>query len=368
LSVLAALFGNTTDKSPDSEKLLHLYWNRAELKKAFAGMRKEQYRLQDRIKQQEGATARLQQKLDHLEGLLLDPEWASNIVVFYQLRGLARRCERKLAKFAEQLKQQREQKQHNGLLVRWNESRTREGRALESSIRERQEAVLALEQRLEAERQRLLSMSGFLKVFRKRSITVILDDLREQIETAQQEEFEFQQRLDEIRRRKPPENQGLDIATKRSINFMILAYAQQLFIHFDDREFAAMAKEASDKSVGSIKYGSRSDCEHILDRVFQRVEAMEKNTDFANVLQQRARLIGEKAQFRNDDDAVPVAASLTDLFEIDGEGKVTEGKARILGENYWDVAKILSRRPVGPGPLRPAFALRPGAETAGIGL
>lgn len=343
LAGLAALFRNTEEQSPDSEKLLHLYWNRAELKKEFAAMRKEQYRLKDRIKQQEGATARLQQKLDHLEGLLLDPQWAMNVVVFYQLRGLALRCERKLAKFAEQLKQQREQKQHNDLLVRWNEERTREGRVLERRIRDQQDAIVALEGELDAERKRMLTMKGFLKFFRKRSITAILDKLRGQIDEARQQELELNEKLEEIRRRKPPENQGLDIPTKRSINFMILAYAQQLFMHFNDDEFAAMAKEASDKSVGSINYGSRRDCEHLLGRVQRRIDAMEKNTDFANVLQQRARLIGEKAQFRGEGDAVPTASSVTALFEIDDQGRVTEGKANVLGENYWGVAKILSR-------------------------
>jgi hypothetical protein len=83
---LTAIFGSTDEKSQDSEKLLNLYWNRAELKKEFAGMRKLRFKLEDRIKHQEGATARLQQKLDHLEDLLLDPDWASNVVVFYQFR------------------------------------------------------------------------------------------------------------------------------------------------------------------------------------------------------------------------------------------------------------------------------------------
>ena len=73
MSSLAAIFGNSPDKSQDSEKLLDLYWNRAALKKKFAGMRKEQFRLQDKIKQQEGIAARLQQKLNHLEELLVDP-------------------------------------------------------------------------------------------------------------------------------------------------------------------------------------------------------------------------------------------------------------------------------------------------------
>ena len=67
MSSLTAIFGNSEEKSHDTEKLLQLYWNRAELKKEFAGMRKEQFRLQDRIKQQEGVAARLQQKLDHIE-------------------------------------------------------------------------------------------------------------------------------------------------------------------------------------------------------------------------------------------------------------------------------------------------------------
>ncbi len=343
MSALTALFRNSTEKSPDSDKLLHLYWNRAELKKEFAGMRKEQYRLKDLIKQQEGATARMQQKLDHLEGLLLDPKWASNVIVFYQLRGLALRCERKLEKFAEQLKQQREQKQHNSLLVRWNEERTHEARVLERKQVEQRATVTALQDKLESERDRMVAMSGFLKIFRKRSITAILDGLREQIASAEAVEAELQQKLDEIGRRKPPENQGLDIATKRSINFLILAYAQQLFIHFSDDEFASMAKEASDKSVGAINYGSRSDCDHLLARVQKRVEAMERSTDVASVLQQRAKLIGELAKFRGDDDAVPVATSVTTLFEIDGNGRITEGKANILGDNYWAIAKILSR-------------------------
>ena len=122
MSSLTAIFGSAEDKEQDSDKLLNLYWNRAELKKEFAGMRKEQFKLQDLIKQHEGATARLQQKLDYLEDLLTDSEWVHNVVVFYQLRSLAIRCESKLAKFAEQLKQQREIKQHNNLLAKWMEA------------------------------------------------------------------------------------------------------------------------------------------------------------------------------------------------------------------------------------------------------
>jgi len=343
LASLTAKFGSSAEKSQDSEKLLHLYWNRAELKKEFAGMRKEQFKLQDRIKQQEGATARLQQKLDHLEDLLIDPQWASNVVVFYQLRGLAARCQRKLERFAEQLKQQREQRQHNNILVSWNEERTNEARTVEKQILEKRESVHLLEDQLQSERHRLMAMSGFLKVFRRRTVTAILDDLAEQIVLSQEEADALLQDLEEVKNRKPPDNQGLNIPTKRSINMMILAFAQQLYLHFADDDLARLAKEAGEKSVGAINYGDQAECDQVLERINKRLEIMEKNADFAGVLQQRAKLISEKAAFRRDDDTVPVSASVATVFNVDDNNLVTESEDDILGENYWGISTILSR-------------------------
>lgn len=343
LANLAAIFGNSEAKSQDSEKLLHLYWNRAELKKEFASMRKEQYRLQDRIKQQEGATARLQQKLDHLEELLLDADWAANVLVFYQLRSLALRCQRRLAKFAEQLKQQREQRQHNAVLVKWNEERARQVRLLEQKIAEQCEHTLQLEADLQSEKDRLITMSGFMKIFKRRSVTARLDRLMQQIEDNRLVEQSLREKLEAVKNARPPENQGLDLATKRSINLLILAFAQQLYLDFEDGELAALAQEACDKSVGAIRYGGRQDCNQMLVRIQKRSEAMDETFDAADLLQQRAKRIGKKALFRNDSDAVPVAGTVTTVFDIAENGTVRESEANLLGENYWGIGKILSR-------------------------
>ena len=343
MSSLAAIFGNSGDKAQDSEKLLHLYWNRAELKKQFAGMRKEQFKLKDKIKHQEGATARLQQKLDHLEALLIDPESAGNAVVFYQLSGLALQCQRKLSKFAEQLKQQREQRQHNHLLISWNEERTREARSIELELVATREFVQRVDEQLQGERDRLMSMSGFLKIFRRRAVTATLDSFAKQIDAANQREQSLLQRLDEIKNRKPPENQGLEVATKRSINLMILSFAQQLLLLFADDDLAGMAKEASEKSVGAINYGNRTECDQLLARIRKRSEMIDRSSDFASILQQRAKLIGETALFRNDGDAVPVAGSVSTVFDIGDDGSVSKTEVNVLGENYWGIARVLSR-------------------------
>lgn len=343
MSGLTAIFGNSEDKSQDSEKLLHLYWNRAELKKEFAGMRKEQFKLQDKIKQQEGIAARLQQKLDHLEELLVDPDWVHNVIVFYQLRGLANRCHRKLAKFAEQLKQQREQKQHNRLLVSWNDERTREARELERQIAEKRAAVQQLEDQLHAERRRLMSMSGFLKIFRRRSVTAILTNLSGQIEAAREQEEGLLRAVEAIHNRKPPENEGLDVPTKRSINLMIIAYAQQLILTFADNDLAGLAKESTEKSVGAINYGIRTECELLLDRIRKRFDMLDQAADFAETLKTRSKLIADKALFRNDTDVVPVSGTVATLYKVDENGLVSQSDLNVLGENWWGISKILSR-------------------------
>src|SRR3569833_360210 len=72
----------------EDDRVLALFRNRAELKKAYGELQEEIYRLKDRIKQQEGATLRVQEMLNALELRLGISESAYPAVVFYQLRRL----------------------------------------------------------------------------------------------------------------------------------------------------------------------------------------------------------------------------------------------------------------------------------------
>ena len=343
MSNLTAIFGSSAEKSQDSEKLMDLYWNRAELKKEFAGMRKEQFRLQDKIKRQEGATARLQQKLDHIEDLLLDPQLAHNVVVYFQFRAMAMQNERKLGNFAEQLKQQREQKEHDSFLGDWNNKLAKEAGQVKLLILEKRDLVQQLEDQLQAERRRLTAMSAFVRFFRGRSLTKLLDDIAAQIEAAQQEEQLLKDEVQAIQTRQPPGCQGLDIATKRSINLMIIAFAQHLYVHFADDDLADLIKEASEKSVGAIAYGSKYECEQLLLRMQKCTEKIEQDAEFAEILQKRARLLGERAKFHEKTDAVPGSESVKALLRISDDGIVRESDVNMLTENCWGINKVLSR-------------------------
>jgi len=322
---------------------MDLYWNRAELKKEFASLRNEQYRLKNRIKQKEGSTARLQQKLDHLEELLFDAHWCHNVILFYQLRGLAQRCERKLAGFAEQLKQQREKKDQSSALVNWNEDRRRESKELRQRQLEKHCLTQELEVELESCRQELSATGLFARLFKGRRLTRMMGELSERRDMAATEERALLGELEDIEARTPPTQQGLSVAAKRSINLMILSFAQELFLRFREDGLADLVKEAGEKSVGSINYGGASECQDLLKRVNHCLERVDQGAKSAEVLQRRARMLGEIAKFSGASDAVPLAGTVSTVFDIDENGLVHKSDANLAGENYWGISKVFSR-------------------------
>ena len=124
---------------------------------------------------------------------------------------------------------------------------------------------------------------------------------------------------------------------------MILSFAQQLYIQFDDNDLAAMARESREKSVGAINYGNRDECDQLLDRILQRGKLIDRAAEFAELLQKRAKMLGAQAAFLSDTDTVPATGSVSTLYRIDSAGLVRESDLDIIGENYWNIAAVLSR-------------------------
>ena len=343
MTSLTGLFKTDAGETQENDKLVDLFRNRAELKKEFAALRNEKYQLQDRIKQQQGATARVQQKMDHLENLLLDPEWVHNVVAFYQLRRLAAHCHTRLLRFAEELKQQHEQRIHEKAVGAWTERRDEKIARLESKIGEHRLQVQSLEDQLQAKRHKLTTMGSVARLLRRKRLDEEIESTAAQFVAGQAREGELLHKLGDLQKLSPPDHEGLDVATKRTINFMILAFLQQLYLHFAADNLAAMAKEASEKSVGAVNYGTKSECDEIIERIEKRWNSLDSVAGDAGIVQQRARLIAEHAVFRHDDDVVPAAGTVATVFRIDANGVVRQEDANLLGDNYFGVAKVLSR-------------------------
>jgi hypothetical protein len=124
---------------------------------------------------------------------------------------------------------------------------------------------------------------------------------------------------------------------------MIIAFAQHLYLQFNDRNLVALTKESSEKSVGAINYGSKEDCDRLLERIVAQVDSMENASDYVDVLKRRAELITEHAAFEDGEDAVPMPGTVATVFAINSNGVVSKSDADLVGENYWGIADVLSR-------------------------
>src|ERR1700745_3889500 len=101
----------------DDHRVLALFRNRAELKKAYGDLQEETFRLKDLIKQQEGATQRVQDMLNALEGRLGAAETAYAALVFYQLRRLWQSGRELIAAFVADLARQQEERERRAHLA-----------------------------------------------------------------------------------------------------------------------------------------------------------------------------------------------------------------------------------------------------------
>ena len=226
------MFKSEPESPQDDDKLLDLFKNRAELKKEFAALRKEKFVLQDRVKHHEGATARVQQQLEHLESLLLDPEWVHNVAVFYQLRRLGAHCRARLERFAEELKQQREKRIRDKSMSTWNAERERDTARIQRRLHKLRLHQQTMENQLLAARRTLEEMSGVAKMLSGKPQAAAIAELEQALEVARAKEQRLLGELASIDEREPPAVEGLDIATKRSINLMILSFVQLLYLQY----------------------------------------------------------------------------------------------------------------------------------------
>src|ERR1700756_5518584 len=142
----------------EDHRVLALFRNRAELKKAYGDLQEETFRLKDLIKQQEGAAQRAQEMLNTLEGRLGVAETAYPALVFYQLRRLWQTGRELVAAFVADLARQQEERERRAHLAQHNRTQFARRQGAASQVRAAEDLhaqVAAQLAALEAERARL---------------------------------------------------------------------------------------------------------------------------------------------------------------------------------------------------------------------
>jgi hypothetical protein len=332
--------------SPEDERLMQLFQNRAGLKKAYADLKDEFHLLRDRLKQQEGATLRVQEQLDALGDLLGDPQTGFGALVFYQLRALWKTCHELLATFTADLTRQQEAREtakHKADMLAAQQSRIDE-----VDERLRVAAARADEQRqvLTNAQSELQRLTAFWHYFRRRRLQKSLELLRHAVVVADGAVGDLHSERSAVAGETPADFPGISLAARRNINLAIIAYAEMLCDNVEAFSLTPRTKEAVARRVNEMTFGSRADCENYMQRVQKAVTTVSNQKQITGALKQKLDRLRSTSEYRNAADTVPTADSLlaaSGAAVASRNGNAVAPAWNVLAEDYWDLYTLLLR-------------------------
>jgi hypothetical protein len=336
------------EKTPDEERrVLALFRNRAELKKAYGELQEEVYRLKDRIKQQEGATQRVQEMLGALEARLGATETAFPALAFYQLRRLWQTGRELLQRFVAELTAQQDERERRQHLAEHNRRQFAKRQSAEQRLRDAQNLAAEQAGRLTELDGRRARLQRFWHYFKRRALEQAIARTRAAAAAAELSLAGARDAVEEIVREPVPEFPGLSLDARRAINIAVIAYAEVLCLRLARTQLVMQAREATRHREVTDEYGSRAECEALMKQIERAHDLLQGRANLTLEVKQRSDRLKQVARFRAATDAAPTAESLAfsegDALEGAPGGLAAARMPNVLAEDIWDLYSVLLR-------------------------
>ncbi len=333
-------------RSPqEDERLLQLYWNRAELKKELVRVQDERRREQEHLRTLEGAVMRTREELQALEHYLGDPDAGAHALVYFQLQALWRTCAAKLARFSGQLQQQQMDREQRRTQIEFDQTRRRELADCDRRIEDAHAAVATLEAELKLMEAKLAALRGFWNYFRRRTLGDEIEAARGRWDLAVMQVTDLSDDRAHIEASPSPPFAGLSVDGRRVVNTAIIAYAQQWVASLSKGGVAILAKETTTKRVFDVQYGSREDCARLMVTLKDALALVQDPTEDLRGLKERTDAVRESAIYRSDADTIPLTDSIgvlpTGAAPVSGLESVGRAGVNVLVDDYWDLYQAL---------------------------
>jgi len=349
LRQLGFLKVNFRQEAPPEEedRVLTLFRNRAELKKAYGELQDEVYRLKDRIKQQEGATQRVQEMLNALEARLGMTDTGYPALVFYQLRRLWQSGRELIEQFVADLVRKQDERERRQHLAEHNRRQFAQRQAVEKSLRSAESLAAEEANRvteLEAERARLTRFWHYFKrrVAEQRLASAVAGSVSANASLA-----DARAAAEDLDKEPVPEFPGLSLESRRAINLAAIAYAETLCLRLVQTRLVTLAREATQRREVTDDYGSQSECEVLMREIESAQTIIQGRANIAQEITNRSERLKQVARYRGATDTAPTADSLAfsegDVMADDPVGATSARMPNVLAEDTWDLFRILLR-------------------------
>lgn len=302
--------------SEESEegRVLHLFRNRAELKKHFSNAQDQIHRLRDRIKLEEGTTARVRESMKTLETRLSQPTTGLQALIHYQLRGLWEAAQQRISILICELSTQREEFEQRQFAANLNRERFETQQAMQQQLATAELDSANVREKLAVLQQQLQQNQQWWKYFTRRQLghrqPVLLSEQRladADLETAREAMAAFE-------RSGLPVFPGLSLESRRAINLAAIAFAMLIHSRLAAAGLVDLAADAASRGepreLGNTNGAAVLAMMGEIVRARQQVQASAAAIAEVRAMTEQLRAV---AKYRSAEDAVPVAGSLDAL-------------------------------------------------------
>jgi len=331
----------------EEDRVLTLFRNRAELKKAYGELQDEVYRLKDRIKQQEGATQRVQEMLNALEARLGMTDTGYPALVFYQLRRLWQSGRELIEQFVADLVRKQDERERRQHLAEHNRRQFSQRQIVEKRLRSAESLAAEEASRvaeLEADRERL---TRFWHYFKRRAVEQRLASAVAGSVAANATLADARAAAEDLDKEPMPEFPGLSLESRRAINLASIAYAEVLCLRLIKTRLVTLAREATQRREVTDDYGSQSECEVLMREIENAQTLIQGRANIAQEITSRSERLKQVARYRGPSDTAPMTDSLAfsegDVLANEPAGATSARMPNVLAEDTWDLYRILLR-------------------------
>ena len=327
------------------ERLMQLYWNRAELKKELSRLQDERHRLLEQIKNHEATYARSAEQLLALEEFIGNPDTGTHALVYFQLRSLWRATSAKVARFAQQLEQQQADREQRRQLLEFDRTRRQQVADFDRRIADARSRADVLDAQAKLQEVKLETMRGFWNYSRRRRLAEEIAGERAQWDSAVTQVTDLSDDRTAAEEQAPPAFPGISIDGRRIVNTAVIAYAQQLVAALSSGGLAMLAKETTTKRVFDMKYGGRDDCVQLMALLREALTVIKNEKDDLSGLKERTEALRAVVSYRSDADTVPLTDSIGTLplpaAPVSGLESGNRAGVNVLVDDYWDLYQAL---------------------------
>jgi hypothetical protein len=333
----------------EDTRVLALFRNRAELKKAYAGLQDEIYRLKDLIKQQEAATQRVQDMMSALEARLGSAETAYAALVFYQLRRLWQSGRELLTQFVADLARQQEERERRVHLAQHNRQEFERRQAAESELRSAQARHLDAGEHLQALESQRAGLQRWWHYFKRRALARRTEAARAALGAAGAALEQAQAAMAALDAEGTPDFPGLSLTARRAINLAAIGYAEVLCERLAvlKTPLLSMAREATAHREAGSDYGPPQQCVLLMGEISRALQLLADRAGLAEQIGIRSGRLKPLARYRSNNESTPVAESLAFAEgDVLAEGALAVSKVplpNVLAEDTWDLFRVLLR-------------------------